>query len=96
MPLTDDMLIRERRHLAGEGVQRLYQLPNGYGLSLVNSPVLHSYPFAWEAAVVTDMRDDGRFADLTYGTPLTSDVEIFYTDEEANDFIARAKAWALS
>ena len=96
MPLTDDMLIVQRPHPLGGGVQRLYKLPNGYGLSLVNAPALHSYPFAWEAAVLTDMRDDGRFSDLTYDTPLTSDVEVFSTDEEANSFIARAKAWAQS
>jgi tRNA(Phe) wybutosine-synthesizing methylase Tyw3 len=47
--------------------------------------MLHHYPFAWEAAVL-DV--DGS---LRYDTPLTSDVEVFTTDEEANDFIRRAK-----
>lgn len=92
--ITDDMLVKERPHLGG--VQRLYKLPNGFGLSLVNSTALHSYSFAWEAAVVREMRDDGSFADITYETPLTDDVEVFSTEEDANNFIARAKAWAKS
>jgi len=87
------MLVLERRHF--DGVQRLYKLPNGYGLSLVNATLLHSYVFAWEAAVVTAMQDDGSFGIITYRTPLTTDVEVFVTDEEANNFIQRAKMWAL-
>lgn len=93
MALTDDMLVKERPHRLG-GTQRLYKLPNGFGLSLVNAPRLHAYRYAWEAAVVTDMMDNGEWGDLTYDTPLTDDVEVFETDDEANAFIARAKAWA--
>jgi hypothetical protein len=50
--------------------------------------MLHSYPFAWEAAVFHPK------VGLAYDTPLTSNVEVFFTDEEANGFIARAIAWA--
>lgn len=88
MSLTNECFASERQHLGG--IQRLYDLPNGYGLSLVNSPILHAYDFAWEAAVFSP---DGR---LTYSTPLTDDVEVFDTDEEANDFIRLAIAWANS
>ncbi len=86
MTLTNNCFESERGHLGG--VQRMYKLPNGYGLSLVNAAMLHSYPFAWEAAVFYPK------GGLAYNTPLTSDVEVFYTDEQANDFIARAIAWA--
>ncbi len=85
--LTDDMLKEERPHPLG-GVQRIYALPNAYALSLTDTPLAHAYEFAWEAAVF------GIDGHLTYATPLTSDVEVFFTDEQANDFIARAKAWA--
>lgn len=97
MPLTDDMLVKAsiRNDLSG-GDSRLYKLPNGFGLSAQNDKILHYYSFAWEIAVVTNMQDDGTFDTLTYDTPLTEDVEVFDTDEEANAFIARAKAWAMS
>lgn len=91
--LTNDMLVKEK--IANGGQQRLYKLPNGFGLSLVNAVILHSYRFAWEAAVVTKMQDDGKFTKLTYDTPLTEDTEVFFTDEEANAFIEKAKQWAL-
>ena len=90
--LTDDALVLERPHL--DGVQRIYRLDGGFGLSVVNAPMLHSYDFAWEIAVIEGIRDDGRFSSLTYSTPLTSDVEVFDSDEEANAFIARAIEWA--
>jgi hypothetical protein len=80
--LTTKHLKLTRRHL--DGVQKIYQFPSGYGLSLVNSPMLHHYPFAWEAAVLAP---DGT---LDYSTFLTRDVEVFQTDREANAFIARA------
>lgn len=84
MALTDENLISERSHLGG--VQRRYKLGE-YGLSLVNSPMLHAYPFAWEAAVF------GPNGELDYSTPLTSDVEVFGTEEEASAFIEKAFAW---
>lgn len=80
--LTDKYLVKERDHL--DGIQRIYKFPSGYGLSLVNAPVLHSYSFAWEAAVLSPKND------LDYTTPLTSDVEVFNTDDETNAFIERA------
>lgn len=49
MALTDINLKTTREHLGG--VQRLYR-DGRYGLSLVNSSLLHGYPFAWEAAVL--------------------------------------------
>lgn len=86
MALTDTCFTRERAHF--DGVQRIYTLPNGYKLSLVNAPMLHAYPFAWEAAV---MNPNGA---LSYSTPLTDDVEVFMSDEDANEFIQRAIDWA--
>jgi len=83
--ITDKNLTSEKPHL--DGVQRIYDLANGYKLSLINSPIVHAYPFAWEAAVLKDN-------ELRYDTPLTEDVEVFDTDEEANAFIEKAIAWA--
>ena len=68
------------------GVQRIYRCGD-WGLSLINGTVLHSYKFAWEAAVL-QFKDDKH--SLVYDTPLTSDVEVFPTDEETNEFINKA------
>ncbi len=87
MSITDDMLVDERPNLGG--VQRRYRLPNGYGLSAISAAMLRSYPFAWEIAV---LKPEG--GGIAYDTPLTDDVEVFATDDEANAFIAKAKAWA--
>ena len=92
--ITNKALLLERPHPNDlGGVQRLYKLGNGYGISLVNSPMLHSYPFAWEAAVVSNIQDNGEFDSLSYDTPLTSDVEVFKNDDDANAFIERAIEW---
>ena len=89
--LTNENLLKEQDHPAGiGGVQRLYRFKSGYGLSLVNSPKLHSYSFAWEAAVLKDLSEDGETFELTYDTELTADVEVFANDEEANVFIEKA------
>lgn len=71
------------------GVQRIYRFKGGYGLSVVNSTILHSYPFAWEAAVIKGVTDAGNFEGLDYTTGLTEDVEVFASDKETNDFVTR-------
>lgn len=88
--LTDNHLLLERLHPGLSGIQRIYRLDNGYGLSLVNAPMLHCYSFAWEAAVLKNISEDGASFDLTYDTELTDGVEVFFSDGEANAFIERA------
>jgi len=89
--LTDEDLVFERLHPYFAGIQRIYRFKNGYGLSLVNPPELHEFRFAWEAAVLRDVSEDGTEFTLTYDTPLTDDVVVFFSDEEANAFIHHAK-----
>lgn len=89
---NSDKLIKEcqkeiRPHRIGNE-QVIYALPNGYELSCVNSPMLHAYPYAWEIAVFD------KNGALTYDTPLTDDVEVFGSDDEANSFIIHAIQWA--
>lgn len=93
MALTDQNLVTERDHIGG--VQRVYR-DGRYGLSLVNGAMLHSYPFAWEAAVLDFGSPDAEKSNLTYDAPLTNDVEVFDTDEEADAFIAKAFEWFAS
>lgn len=92
MKLTDEDLLFERAHPLG-GLQRIYRFPSGYGLSVVNTPMAHWYPFAWEAAVLKGVTEKGDWELLDYSTPLTDDVVVFQTDEQANEFIARAKEY---
>ena len=87
--LTTEDLVTEYAHLGG--IQRIYRFKNGYGLSLVNSPHIHPYRFAWEAAVLKDVSEKGNRFELTYDTPLTDDVVVLPSDEEANAFIHHAK-----
>ncbi len=79
-----------------QGVQRIYKLENGYGLSVVNPPALHSYPFAWEVAVLKLLNTDPEEIEfeLTYDTPLTDDVEVFSNTPDTNEFIHKAAIWA--
>lgn len=86
--LTDKYLLLEHEHPSGfDGVQRVYRFDDGHGLSLVNSAMLHDYDFAWEAAVLKNVHDDGTFDELDYDTELIDDVAVFLTDEAANKFI---------
>jgi hypothetical protein len=90
MPLMNDYLVSDRPHPIGEGVQRIYRFNTGFGLSVVNAPMLHAYAFAWEVAVIK-FYGDGPFAfSLCYDSGLTGAVEVFSTDTETNDFIHRA------
>lgn len=90
MSITDEGLLEERPHHIS-GTHRIYRFTGGWGLSLINNPMAHFYPFAWEAAVIRVL-PDGIY-ELDYSTDLTSDVEVFFTDEEANAFIQKAKAY---
>ena len=72
------------------GVQRIYRFPSGMGLSLITGSTLHFFPFVWEAAVLKGVTEDGKSEGLDYSTPLTPDVKVFQSDEEANQFIEEA------
>src|SRR5215471_9109296 len=83
--ITNDYLIIEcyTEILDNKGVQRIYWMPNGYALSAVNNPKLHGYDFAWEFAVLKN-------GHIVYDTPLTSEVVITMSDDDANKFIHHA------
>lgn len=72
----------EHPHLGG--VQRLYDLGNGYTLSAINAPMVHAYSYAWELAVLNNATD----------MPLGDSVVVTMSQEEADEFIERAFQWA--
>jgi hypothetical protein len=82
--LTDEWLESEKPHAHMDGVQRIYKFPSGWGLSVINGTQAHAFPYAWEIAVINPDEE------IDYDTELTSDVAVFGTDEEANEFIERA------
>ena len=88
--MTDENLVREEPHRLG-GTMRIYRFPDGHGLSMISSPQAHDFPFAWEAAVLWRVKKDGGGGRIQYTTPLTRSVEVFYSDDEANEFIDRAR-----
>ncbi len=85
--ITNKNLIEERTRLGG--IQRIYRVGD-YGLSVVNSPILHSYRFAWETAVLKFNGEGINDFKLDYSTPLTNDIEVFFTDKETNEFLKKA------
>ncbi len=91
--LTERNLVKESPHpipMIG-GVQRIYRFKDGHGLSMCNGGGMHHFSFAWEAAVLENVSEDGNGFSLCYTTPLTEDVEVFETDQEANELIEKAR-----
>lgn len=86
---NDGLLLVRDAGISGE--QRLYRWGN-WGLSVVNGAALHYYTFRREIAVVrfTDERGPNDFR-LVYTTPLTRDVEVFQSDEDASTFVEQAR-----
>jgi len=91
--ILDNNLVWKREmdwlSMIGGGEQRCYRV-GFYGLSVVNGRALHSYSYAWEAAVIKFENEDNDRFNLDYTTELSDDVEVFDTDEETNAFLLRA------
>lgn len=85
---------RENEHI---GVQRLYRWGN-FGLSAVDPPILHFFPFAWEFAVIEYHPTSRKVDDfhLTYESDLTQDVVVVGSVEEASAFVRLASRYFSS
>jgi hypothetical protein len=67
------------------GVQHLAFFPNGYGVSIIQST--YSYGGSsglWEMAILKGNEDEW---DLTYDTPITSDVLGHLSESEVNEYV---------
>jgi len=86
------MLLFERPHLGGgAGVQKVYKFKNGYGASVVNSPfTLSGANGLWKLAVLK-FTSENQY-ELTYKTPITSDVEPFLTWEKVEELLKKIEA----
>ena len=94
MSYKKDYLVEERTHHIGDGVQRLYRFPNGYGASVVRFtinglPASHgSEDGLWELAVIK--WNENSFA-LTYETPITEDVIGWLTEDDVQSTLEKIK-----
>ncbi len=86
-PPIEVKVIITRSHL--DGKQMVFRIGK-YGISAVNAPMLHSYPFFCEFAVLRFT--DGDDFELTYQTELTQDVVVCGTAKEAHEWLDNAIA----
>ena len=65
------------------GVRYLFSFPNGYGASVVKCPGSYGWHAdLWELAVLYS-------GEITYNTPITSDVVPSLTDEDVRDLLSK-------
>lgn len=75
-----------RTHPGGEGTQRIYRFPNGYGASVIQSP--YSYggrDGLYELAVAKFNGEDHDDWSLCYETEITDDVLGYLTEREVRE-----------
>jgi len=75
--------------------QKIYRFANGYGASVIQG--LHTYggdQGLWELAVTHYPKKDSDVFNLTYETPITSDVIGYLTEQEVEDLLTQIEALA--
>lgn len=79
----------EIRELNG-GIQAVFRFPNGFGASVVQSPMSYGGPDGlWELAV---LKWDGAESALTYSTDITDDVIGHLSPPEVEDLLSRIRS----
>lgn len=74
------------------GTQRIYRFANGYGASVVRHPFSYGNKEGlFELAVLSDFKSDTEY-ELTYSTPITSDVIGYLTDEKVEELLTQIEA----
>ena len=69
--------------------QRVYRFPNGYGASVVRGQYTYGGPALWELAVI---KWSGASWEITYETPITSDVEGWLDDAKVEALLVEIAA----
>ena len=69
------------------GTQTVYRFSNGYGASVVE----HSFSYGLELAVIKFLSADNSHFDLTYDTPVTSDVVGHLDQDSLKDILSQIK-----
>ena len=77
------------RPLENGSVQKLYRFPNGYGASVVKGANTYGGDEGlWELAVIVYNRDEEDYQ-LTYETPITTDVEGHLDDDAVEELLTK-------
>ena len=94
MSYRKDYLVEERPHYIGDGVQRLYRFPNGYGASVVRFTI-NGIPVSygaedglWELAVLK--WNENSFS-ITYETSITDDVIGHLSEDEVQSTLEKIR-----
>ena len=67
-------IVEQNKHM--DGIQKVYQFPNGYGASVIKHKGSYGYSEdLWELAVLHE-------GELCYDTEITNDVSGYLTDED--------------
>lgn len=83
----------EKPHNMGNGVQKLYRFPNGYGASVVRFEYSYGADQGlWELAVIHYPKADSDDFSLTYGTPITDDVIGYLSETEVDELLTKIEA----
>ena len=78
------MLIRERN--INGGIQKIYKFQNGYGASIVKSPISYGLELC-----VIEYDDDGDWS-ICYSTPITDDVLGYLTHDKVEVLLEQIEA----
>jgi hypothetical protein len=73
-----------KTHPRGSGIISRIKFDNGYGASVVKGPYTYGGDKGLYELAVTDSNDD-----LTYSTPVTSDVEGYLTEEDVTKLLTQ-------
>ena len=82
-------LVIERRGFSG--LQRIYRFENGFGASVIDGKILHSYSFYVEVAVIKFNSEKNDDFTIVYDTSITDDVNILNNDGELKQLLKRIK-----
>jgi hypothetical protein len=76
-------IVEQNKHM--DGVQKVYQFPNGYGASVIKHKGSYGYSEGlWELAVLHE-------GELCYNTEITNDVIGYLTDEDLDVILVSIK-----
>lgn len=79
----NEYLINTHEHLGG--MREVYKFPNGYGASVVVGGLVTSHRGEWNIELAVLYFDEEGSYNLTYDTPITSDVEIFKDEQSLEE-----------
>lgn len=84
-----------RTHHSGNGIQKIYRFPNGYGASVIRYKIKDYYGSytnndkEWELAVIKFKGTEDNSFELNYMTKITGDVMGYLSDEQVQKILKK-------